>query len=266
MDLSFCERCGKELEQIHIVLGASERVIQKKCSCMLAAEISESSIQGKLDRSAKIERIYSSSSIKFYRHMRFDNFKVMSANHENLLRIARQYADKFELLHRQGKGITICGEKGNGKTHVAAAIANCLIQEQVRNVVFENVPYLMSKIRSIYSSGANPSGEKEIDIINRLCSADLLVLDDIGACAWNGKDEERLYIIIDQCTTRKTPVITTTNLKSDSEMAEYLGDRAYSRLSAANVAIMNTCQSYRDNQIKQNMSFNGDWSKVGEDA
>jgi len=259
--LSVCEKCGKQLKQMSIWLGEKETRIQKKCSCMLAEEINESSIREQMDRSGKIERIYSSSSIKEYKHMQFDNFQVLSSSHENLLRIARQYTLEFEQLRRQGKGFTICGDKGNGKTHIAAAIANLLIREQLRNVIFENVPYLMLKIRSIYSPGANASGEKEIDLINRLCSSDLLILDDIGACAWNGKDEERLYIIIDQCSTRKTPIIATTNLKSDGEMTEYLGNRAYSRLAAANVALINTCPSYRETQIKQNMTFDGDWSK-----
>ncbi|WP_313559208.1 ATP-binding protein, partial [Ruminiclostridium cellobioparum] len=236
----------------------------KKCQCSFAEEVNQNELQVKMDKANKIERIYSSSSILNYKNYMFSNFKVISTKHEMLLKLAKQYVEEFQMLHKQGKGITIVGEKGNGKTHIAAAIANYLIQQEERNVAFENVPYLMSKIRSLYTQGLNTSSgerETEIEIINRLCSSDLLVLDDIGACAWSGKDEERLYILIDQCTARKTPIIATTNLKNDEEMINYLGDRAFSRLSAANVAIINTCTSYRDEQIKDNMTFSGDWTK-----
>ena len=265
MQAEICEKCGKPLELLSLGFGEKKSCILKKCSCILDTEIQQDNLQKKTDKENEVERIYNSSSMKNYRHMQFSNYKVISSKHENLLKIAKKYTGAFNMLRKKGKGITIVGEKGNGKTHIAAAISNFLIQQQSRNVVFENVPYLMSKIRSLYTQGYNSSsGERatEIDIINRLCDSDLLVLDDIGACAWSGKDEERLYIIIDQCITRHTPIIATTNLKNDDEMTKCLGDRAYSRLAAANVAITNTCPSYRDNQVRNNMSFNGDWEKI----
>ena len=71
----------------------------------------------------------------------------------------------------------IWGEPGNGKTHLAAAIANEL-SKQGFIVVFQSVPELLQRIRSTFN---NDNKENETQIMRALLECDLLILDDIGA-------------------------------------------------------------------------------------
>ena len=75
------------------------------------------------------------------------------------------------------ESLMIWGEPGNGKTHLAASIANEL-SKQGYIVVFQSVPELLQRIRNTFSS---ENKESETQIMRALLECDLLILDDIGA-------------------------------------------------------------------------------------
>jgi len=67
-------------------------------------------------------------------------------------------------------GLLISGPTGCGKTHLAAAIANELMQREV-SVVFQSVPELLIRIRSTYG---RESTETEAQLLDAL----------VGAISW----------------------------------------------------------------------------------
>lgn len=140
-------------------------------------------------------------------------------------KICNDYAKAFRDAKLTGQGIVLMGERGTGKTHLAAAIANQLL-EQLTTVIFQPVPKLIKRIQSTYRRG---SEEQERDIIAALTTCDLLILDDVGAEKWSENREETLYNIVDERYRQLLPIIFTTNCSMD-ELEEQIGSRSYDRL------------------------------------
>jgi DNA replication protein DnaC len=134
---------------------------------------------------------------------------------------AQRYAE------RPSRGILFAGAPGTGKSHLAAAILQAVNVE----AHFVGVPMLMRALRDTF----NASGRSETDIIDELVRVPLLVLDDIGAERSNGYAEETLYLIIEQRSAAKRPLIFTTNklvseTSGPAQLQEYLSERTHSRV------------------------------------
>jgi len=124
-------------------------------------------------------------------------------------------------------GLMFQGPVGSGKTHLAAAITNELLKSNV-DVFFAVVPELLDEFRAAY--GGN-NGE-EIRLMNRVQTASVLVLDDLGAHNFSDWTKNRLFAILNYRLNHELPCIITSNL-SVGGLQEILGERIVSRLVAA---------------------------------
>lgn len=145
----------------------------------------------------------------------FEWTKLTSEN-ENAVNAARKFADEFP----QEQGIMFTGPVGTGKTHLAAAIANKLI-DKLYTVVFGNVTDIITLIKSSYSAKGDMS---EAEIINTITNIDLLVIDDLGKEYATENTRMLLYQIINRLYENEKPVIVTTNLTADALTVKY-GER-----------------------------------------
>lgn len=129
----------------------------------------------------------------------------------------------------------LTGEKGTGKTHLAAAIVRELVLDKTprhrRSVVDDigwiSVPDLLLEIRGAFRDHSERS---EGDIIEQYSDYKLLVLDDLGAEKTTEWSLQTLYTIIDRRYREERQTIITSNLSLD-ELADKLDDRIASRLS-----------------------------------
>jgi len=121
-----------------------------------------------------------------------------------------------------GVGIALVGPVGTGKTHLAAAVVNALV-ERGHYPLFVSVPDLIARFRAGIESG---TAERQLLLAK---SAEVLVLDDLGAERVTDWAAEQLYRLINARYEALQPTIVTTNLEP-SELAEHLGERAVSRL------------------------------------
>lgn len=125
--------------------------------------------------------------------------------------------------------LVILGPNGNGKTHLAAAIANYLRQRNVA-VVFLNVPDLLDYLRDAFAprrewDESNLTFEERFEAIK---NAPVLILDDFGAESETPWANEKLYQILNYRTDLALPTVITGNLKlSDIEgrLSSRLGNR-----------------------------------------
>ena len=84
---------------------------------------------------------------------------------------------------------------------------------------------ILNKIKETYKKYGN---EGEIEVINSLKNASLLILDDLGAENSTDWAREKIYEIIDSRYRDKKPIIITTNLKLEQLMEKMAGgDRVY---------------------------------------
>ena len=103
--------------------------------------------------------------------------------------------------------LTLLGEPGCGKTHLAAAVANqCAAQSMV--VSFAVVPDLLDALRSTFDK---KSRVRYSDLLDTYKGADLLILDDIGSEQTTEWALEKLYQIINWRYNQRLPLVITTN-------------------------------------------------------
>lgn len=130
-------------------------------------------------------------------------------------------------------GLLLSGPVGSGKTFLACAIANVLL-EQNKEVLFVVVPDLLDQIRATYDSGYEYT---EQDLMNAAREVEILILDDLGAHNYTDWTRNKLYSIINYRLNNRLPTVITTNLDL-GELEEYIGERSTSR-------IIQMCRPYR---------------------
>ena len=136
---------------------------------------------------------------------------------------ALEFAENFE---KQGKGLLFTGNIGTGKTHLAAAIANHLMQN-LYTVIFGNITDIISRIYDTYGKSSDVS---TMDIIQYLTSVDLLIIDDLGKEHTSENVRTLLYQIINALYEDEKLVVITTNL-SGKELSEKIGPATVSRIT-----------------------------------
>jgi DNA replication protein DnaC len=99
------------------------------------------------------------------------------------------------------------GTNGCGKTHLAAAIANRVL-DRGGDVFFAVVPDLLDHLRSSFAPG-NESAYDEL--FEQVRSAGLLVLDDLGAHVSSPWAQEKLYQLVNFRTVAALPTVVTTD-------------------------------------------------------
>ena len=137
--------------------------------------------------------------------------------------IAHKYVDNFLEMKKRGKGLLLYGPVGTGKTHVAACIANELIN-QGRPCLVTNFARITNTLQGMFDGK-----QRYLDDFNRL---DLLVIDDLAAERDTSYMNEMIFNIIDSRYRSGKPLIVTSNLTQAELTAPTSVDkeRIYSRL------------------------------------
>ncbi len=129
--------------------------------------------------------------------------------------LARQYAENPD------GWLVILGPSGSGKTHLAAAVANRII-ELDRPVLFIPVPDLLDHLRAAFDPNVGPIYDQ---IFIQVTQAPVLVLDDLGTLAATPWADAKLDQILTHRYNERLPTIVTS-----SGPASNLSERLQTRL------------------------------------
>jgi len=149
-----------------------------------------------------------------------------STIHTTAFLLCKKYATEFKT---SSPSLIIHSEVfGSGKTHLACLIANYLLYKSHRTVRFARAFDIIQEIRSTYQRG---SREDEDDVLHRMLSPVLLVIDDLGLTTPTDWSAETYWALFDRRKEVGYPVVVTTNYyPSDEELGARIGRGALSRL------------------------------------
>jgi DNA replication protein DnaC len=183
-----------------------------------------------------------------FRKCTFENYTPQNPKQEAALRFMQSYLAGFKEMLNAGACITLLGDYGTGKTHLACALLNALIvdtrwiPDTSVTLLYKQIPEVLQSIKDTYKVDSRVS---ETQVLRSLCNATLLVLDEVGE--QRESDFERKYLsqIIDARYRELLPTIVISNKKA-GEMANCIGERAVDRLfQPPSKAIPVTGSSYR---------------------
>ena len=238
-DYSFiCPDCKKRVEPIDFYDPFKEimRKLPGTCPCQEARREAERRHWQEENRRNLLRSLRDAAQLGRYSEATLDTFRPRTGT-EKALWECKRFVNEFP----RNTGILLSGKYGNGKSHLAGAICNALI-EQGHKCLFRNVLQLLNSIKATWDS---ESTDREWNLMHEFKTADLLVLDDLGAHKWSEWREDTLYTIIDSRYSLQNPVVVTTNCSLD-ELEERVGGRSFDRLKEMCLMIENTADSYRE--------------------
>ena len=168
---------------------------------------------------------------KRFREVSFDREPLPDLDRRNpaVVRAVRDYVRALDDRLARGQGIWFSGDVGTGKTTLAMLISKAAM-EGGHTVAIYSLPRLLALLRETYDEDATWSLN---ELIDRLCSVELLHVDDVGAEQTSPWVLEQLYTIVNTRYEDGRAMLLTTNLvtqQGDEGLRAQIGDRTVSRL------------------------------------
>lgn len=219
--LLMCGNCHTQKECVLTKSDGTTKTVHCACDCSVAQNAREAEEKRKRDRMQYLDSMRRTGFPDA--EMREWTFAKSDHANQKIENVARKYAANFDVMRKQGTGLLLCGQVGTGKSFLAAAIANELIDQ--------GTPCLMTNFSRIISRISEKFGgdQKYLDNLNRF---DLLIIDDLGAERDSEFTWEKVMDVIDARYRAGLPLIITTNLsmRQLSDQSDIRRQRIYSRL------------------------------------
>jgi DNA replication protein DnaC len=125
-----------------------------------------------------------------------------------VLRPVRAFVRSIDVNLEDGRGLWFDGPVGTGKTSLAILVAKAA-KDAGRSYAVYPVPRLLAEIKRTFD---RDSGDNYLAFFRRLCSVDVLVLDDLGAEKQTEWVLEQLYSIVNERWQDRRSIVVTTNI------------------------------------------------------
>ncbi len=131
----------------------------------------------------------------------------------------KAYAQNFE---PHATSLYLCGFAGLGKTHLALSIAREVLGKGY-DVIYASAQDAFDRMEKEKFSGGGTTMET-------MCSAELLILDDLGTEYISPYVSACLYNLVNTRVNRRLPTIYTSNIVDDKSLARRYTEKIVSRL------------------------------------
>lgn len=180
------------------------------------------------------------------------NFNTTETGHNPTFDTAyircKKYCEAYNKVIERGLGIYLWGDKGCGKTHITACMANDLMEKR-KQVLFTNFFEISKMLRGTFN---NQTKMSEADYIRKLATIDFLFIDDLGTERVQNKDgdmwlQEKIFDILNKRYNMKKPTIFTSNYSLQELVTDRgLMDKTVDRIAEMSSAILKfEGESYR---------------------
>lgn len=186
-------------------------------------------------RAKRAERLRKESNlgIRFSRRT-FDSFDA--SKDRDAYQKCLNYADHYNDSERNC--LLIVGGYGTGKTHLAASIANRLMDNGIP-VLFDTFSGHLNKLKLEFNGGKSV-------YLEQMKQTDMLILDDIGKEKQSEWSQSIMFDVINHRYEHMLPIVMTTNLNSEG-LKDYLGGAVWSRLCEMCSGVQTKGSDYRQN-------------------
>ena len=150
-------------------------------------------------------RLASANIPRRYQHCTIANFTAYNESLKKAAAMAERLAQDFPSV---GRGLFFEGQPGVGKTHLAVAMLKQVIERTGARGIFYDTRDLLRLIRSTYDASTRTT---ELEILRPVMTADLLVLDDLGAEKTSEWVEETMNLIVNTRYNERRLTIFTSN-------------------------------------------------------
>lgn len=139
-----------------------------------------------------------------------------------ILRVCKNYVDRWEEMLQNNIGVLFYGSVGRGKSFYASCIANALLEK--------NVPVVATSFPRLLNILQNATDRQQV--IDKLKRYKLLFIDDLGAERDSSYASEQVYNIVQSREICRLPLIVTTNLTQEEmkNPATMRQDQIYDRV------------------------------------
>lgn len=184
---------------------------------------------------------------KRYENCHFNTYNVNAGtSQDKALKYAQNFTRQFPAVDR---GLLFMGTVGVGKTHLAVSILKGLT-ELGFTCLFYEFGSLLKKIQDSYNPNTHAS---ELGVLAPVLSADVLVLDELGASKpTDWVLDTMAYIINTRYNDKKVTIFTTNYLderqeESKETLQDRIGIRLRSRLYEMCKTVLISGEDYRRN-------------------
>ena len=212
-DPEFCEVCKEPTNKL-IEFQGYEFMAPINCACERKRIAKEQEKEHQQQKLQKIEKLRNLSLFgKRYRNVTFDNSEMgLNTSFDTAFNRCKKYCEIRKEVLEEGMGIYLWGDKGVGKTHITACIAN----ELLKNCVPVLLTNLFEISKAVKSTFRKDSPDTEQALFDRFSRVDFLFFDDLGAEIFSKNTEDTwmqtlLFDLINERYNSGKPTIFSSN-------------------------------------------------------
>lgn len=178
-----------------------------------------------------------------FKTKKFNNFNGgISESIRNAYSLSIEYVKQFkQIKDTRHNSILLCGQVGSGKTHLASAISNKLLEGCV-GVIYMPYRLTITDLKQSITDKINFQRE-----MNRYQNAQVLFIDDLFKGKYTESDINIIYEIIDYRYLKNLPMIITTEKTIDDliDIDEAIASRIYEMSKGFTTTITGKKLNYR---------------------
>jgi len=226
---ALCQQHGVYQSRV-LVIGVSGDPIRSQCPTCSAERQAENEArrqrEAQAERQRRIANLRSDAAIPArFAGKDFASYAARVPGQKMALGACKAFAEAWPDRLKDGASLVLTGGPGTGKTHLACAVANAVMERHLATVAFGTVATMLRHIKDTYRRDSDRSEQDAIDDLTR---PELLVLDEVGVQVGSEHEKLLMFEVLNARYQECRPTILISNL-SAAELETFLGQRVMDR-------------------------------------